>query len=245
MSPKRGLALVGAATLLLSVAACASDPTPDESGLPPALQGNLVNPILIYPPYGFIDDDGEYSGINTEFAAEIADRLGVALTDEEAVWENMLSGVQSGKYIWFLSAEITAERLEVYDWVWVDNAFANFITAADGADFTELDELCGSTVGALSASTQASALLELSDECVEDGQAPVEVQEYKDFAASVLAVQSGQADYFTADSLSAQDLAANDDTIKVTGPRFTENPLGIALQKGNGVAGSSRTPSTR
>ncbi len=126
----RGLAAAAATTAVaLAVAGCAGAPAATPSAgadLPDALQGTLVNPVLIYPPYGLIDENGEYSGISTDIAVLVADELGVELTQEEAAWENILSGVQSGKYLWYVGGEITPERLEVYDWVWVENAYANF-----------------------------------------------------------------------------------------------------------------------
>ena len=53
----------------------ASDATADEAGTGAADTGTLIVGFdASYPPYGYRDDDGEYTGFDLELAQEVASR---------------------------------------------------------------------------------------------------------------------------------------------------------------------------
>jgi polar amino acid transport system substrate-binding protein len=232
------LAVTGAMVLAGCSAGATGDPGATSGGVDPeSLQGEYLNPVYIYPPYGFVGDDGELSGLYAEASDALGAELGISISNQEEAWENTLTGLQSGKYLWMTGGEITAERLEAFDWSVINDTFAKFLTPEDGPDIGDDElELCGYTIAALSGSTQAGALAVLAEDCVADGKEPITVGEYKDFAASILALQSGQADLFAADYVSELDVVATDPSLKITGPKFTLNAVGIATTKGSGLA---------
>ncbi|CAN5354585.1 ABC transporter substrate-binding protein [soil metagenome] len=220
-----------------STASTATSASPSAAGLPAALQGDLVNPVYIYPPYGFVGDDGKLTGLYPEVSDQLGTELGVSITNKEEAFENTLTGVQSGKYIWLTGGEITAERLQAFDWSLVNTTFATFLALQKSPDLGK-DEagLCGFTIAAVSGSTQATALATISDSCTAKGLKPISVGQYKDFTALVLALQSGQADLAAGDYVSEKDVIAKDATLKMTGPQITRNLVGIATKKGSGLA---------
>lgn len=225
-----GLAL----TACSSPTATPSDDASSATGLPTALQGDLVNPVLIYPPLGFRNEDGTYGGWTVEIAHAVADELGITVTDREDTFENMLTGIEGGKYPWLVAADITAERLEVYDFAHLYNDFASFVSVVDGPELTDdLLSTCGYTISALTSSVQAERLEELSSDCVAAGMEPIEIKQYKDYASQLLGIRSGQDDFLT---VYVSTEVTGDDTLKVTGPSINNNKIGVITKKGSGVA---------
>ncbi len=208
--------------------------SPATDALPAALQGDLENPVLIYPPLGFKNEDGTYGGWTVEIAHAIADDLGVSVTDREDTFENMLTGIEGGKYPWLVAADITAERLEVYDFAYLYDDFASFVSTIDGPELTDdLLSTCGYTISALTSSVQATRLDELSADCVAAGEDPIEIKQYKDLASQLLGIRSGQDDFL---AVYVSTEITDDDTLKVTGPTINNNKIGIITKKGSGVA---------
>ena len=109
MRRKNLIALALALVLSMSLAACggggtpspspsASAPaesTPVPSGSTPAesdldyvkTKGDLVIGYTVYAPMNYTDDNGEFTGFDTELARAVCERLGVTPTFQEIVWK--------------------------------------------------------------------------------------------------------------------------------------------------------------
>ena len=78
-----------------------------------------------FPPYGYIDDNGDYDGFDLALAAEVCDRLGWELKLQAIVWDSKDAELESGNIdcIWngFTKSE---ERADQYTWTvpYVDNS---------------------------------------------------------------------------------------------------------------------------
>ena len=236
-----GIALAAVALLTATVTGCSAVAEGDSGAadLPSAWQGSdLEAPVIIYPPYGQVGDDGQVEGLIVDLGNALADELGLEVTQREEVWENVLTGVQSSDYVWTFGAEITNERLEVFDFTPVNNSYTTFLALPDGPDVAE-DELalCGLTVSAVAGAIQAQKIADLSPACEEAGKEPIEVGEYKDLAAAYLAVESGNADVQALVYPAAADILEKEpDARKITGPDLFHSIDGIAVQKGTGAA---------
>jgi len=65
-----------------------------------------------YPPFNFIDDNGDVIGFDVDVGKEIAKRLGVDLNYVTGEWSGLIEGLRSGRYDGVLgSMAITEERL--------------------------------------------------------------------------------------------------------------------------------------
>jgi polar amino acid transport system substrate-binding protein len=159
----------------------------------------------------------------------------VTATDKDDTFENMLTGVQGGKYPWMVAADITPEREQAFDFAYLYDDFATFVGRAGGPDLSSTDLLstCGYTISALASSTQAQELHSISQKCTASGKKPITIKEYKDVATTELSLKSGQDDFIA--MYISQEIKA-DPALKITGPTINRNREGIITQKGNGVA---------
>ncbi len=57
-----------------------------------------------FPPYEYVNEQGEYAGIDVEIAKAIADKLGKKLRIESIDFEDILDGVAAGKYDFGMAA---------------------------------------------------------------------------------------------------------------------------------------------
>lgn len=194
--------------------------------------------MIIYPPYGQVADDGAVEGLIVDLGNALADEIGIDVTQREEVWENVLTGVQSSDYVWTFGAEITNERLEVFDFTPVNNSYTTFLALPDGPDVPDdFLGLCGMTVSAVAGAIQAQKIADRSPECEAAGEEPIEVGEYKDLAAAYLAVESGNADLQALVYPAAADILEKEpEARKITGPDLFHSIDGIAVQKGTGAA---------
>jgi len=66
-----------------------------------------------YPPFNYIDDNGDVIGFDVDVGAEIAERLGVELNYVTGEWSGLIEGLRAGRYDAILgSMAITEERLQ-------------------------------------------------------------------------------------------------------------------------------------
>lgn len=82
---KKIIALLIALILTLSVAAFAEEPTVFKMGIDPE-----------FPPYSYLDDDGNYAGFDVEMAQAVCDLLGWELEIVELDWDSKYIMLNAG-----------------------------------------------------------------------------------------------------------------------------------------------------
>ena len=69
-----------------------------------------------YPPFTYHDDNGELTGLDVELGKALAEKLGVEVEFQEAAWDSLLIGIDTGRFDTVInSVSITDERAEKYD----------------------------------------------------------------------------------------------------------------------------------
>lgn len=138
-----------------------------------------------FPPYGYMDEDGEYVGFDLDLAAEVCKRQGWELVKQPINWDTKDMELSSGSIDCIWDGFTMNGREDEYTWSvpYVDNSQV-FVVAEDSGISTKAD-LAGKTVGV---QADSSALAALEDE---------ESQENLDLAASFAALNQF-ADYNTA-----------------------------------------------
>lgn len=69
-----------------------------------------------YPPFTYHNDDGSLAGLDVELGTALAEKLGVGVEFQEAAWDSLLIGIDSGRFDTVInSVSITDERAEKYD----------------------------------------------------------------------------------------------------------------------------------
>lgn len=119
-----------------------------------------------YPPYGFIDTDGSYTGFDLEMAQLVCESLGWEYIAKPIDWNSKDLELNSGTIdcIWN-GFSMTPARMDQYAWSnpYADNA--QVIVVASDSGITSLDDLAGINVLTQTASAADEALGtdELSD----------------------------------------------------------------------------------
>ena len=110
LNMKKYLALLLAAIMALSLAACASTAKTEDAA---STSGKLTMATeATFQPYEYYDGDA-IVGIDVEVAQAIADKLGMELEVTDIAFDSIIPGVQTGKYdMGMAGMTVTDERKE-------------------------------------------------------------------------------------------------------------------------------------
>ena len=130
---KKSAAALAALTLTAALAGCGSSAssaatstdttasTAETSGENKLEKVKAAGKLVIgvegtYPPFTYHDDNGELTGLDVELGKALAEKLGVEVEFQEAAWDSLLIGIDTGRFDTVInSVSITDERAEKYD----------------------------------------------------------------------------------------------------------------------------------
>ena len=187
-----------------------------------------------YPPYGFVGDDGNFTGIDLDMAKEVCERNGWELKLEPIDWDAKDALLNSGSIncIW---NGFTMEGRET-DYLFSEPYMLNeqvVVVKAD-SDAKSLDDLAGKTV---ITQVDSAALDVLSDEENADMVALKgslkELQTIGDYNNAFMQLESGMVDAVACDlSIAAYQMAAKPDAYVQLDPLSTEH-YAVGFKKGD------------
>lgn len=187
-----------------------------------------------YPPDESIAKDGHtIVGFDADLANALAPVLGMKAKLVNVTFDNIIPGLQSGKYdVGLSSFTDTKAREKVVDFVNYFKAGEGFyVKAGSGKTFNGLSSLCNHTVAVENGTTEQSDAQAQAKKC------SVHVLTFDTQNQANLAVSSGRADVGFADSqVAAYIVKTSNGQFENTGTAFEVAPYGIALPKGNGMA---------
>jgi polar amino acid transport system substrate-binding protein len=187
-----------------------------------------------YPPDESIAKDGHtIEGFDADLANALASALGMKAKLQNVTFDNIIPGLQSGKYdVGLSSFTDTKAREKVVDFVTYFQAGEGFyVKAGSGKSFNGLDSLCNHTVSVENGTTEQADAQAQAKKC------KVKVLTFDTQSQANLAVASGRADVGFADSQVAEYIVkTSNGQFENTGTAFEVAPYGIALPKGNGMA---------
>ena len=171
-----------------------------------------------YPPFNFINDDGEVDGLERELGDELCRRANLECTWVTNEWDTIIPNLVDGKYDTILAGmSITDERDEVIDFTqpYIPPGRSVYVAlAGDG------DEAANGKVAAQVATIQASYLM---------SQTRVTLLEYKLASEPVEAVLSGEVDAALMDrEFAHESMAGYERRLTIVGPE-------VKLDFGTGV----------
>ena len=114
-----------------------------------------------FPPYGYMDDNGEYVGFDLDLAAEVCKRNNWELVKRPIDWDSKDMELSSGSIDCIWNGFTMNGREDEYTWTspYVDNSQV-FVVAQDSG-ITTFEDLAGKNVGV---QRDSSALNALNDE---------------------------------------------------------------------------------
>ena len=116
-----------------------------------------------FPPMGFVDENGEYTGFDLELAAEAADRMGMTFKAQPIAWDSKDMELEAGNIDCIWNGFTMTGRED--DYTWSEPYMANtqvFVVAKDSGIASQAD-LAGKIVECQVDSSTEAALKEVPD----------------------------------------------------------------------------------
>lgn len=185
-----------------------------------------------YPPYGYMDDEGEYTGFDLELAEAVCELRGWELVKKPINWDSKDAELDSGSVDCIWNGFTINGREDDYTWsiAYVDNSQV-IITASDSG-IKSLDDLAGKVVGVQAASA-ALNLLQDPDGQKELGDTFGQLQEFPDYNTAFVELQAGSIDAIAMDIGVAQYQLESREGFNILEETLNTEQYGIGFKLGN------------
>ena len=186
-----------------------------------------------FPPYGYMDESGEYVGFDLDLAAEVCKRQGWELVKQPIDWDAKDMELSSGSIDCIWNGFTINGREDAYTWSvpYVDNSQV-FVVASDSGIAAQAD-LAGKAVGV---QKDSSALAALQDE---EGAADLaatfgDLIQYADYNTAFMDLEAGAIDALAIDiGVAAYQLNSRGDAYTMLSEYLSTEQYGIGFLKGN------------
>jgi basic membrane protein A and related proteins len=179
-----------------------------------------------WPPFEFVDDDGNYVGFDIDLMNAIADNQGFDVEWVDVPFDSLFASLEVGEFDAVIAATtITPEREEQANFSDIYFHASQRIAVAADSDIDSPDVLPGLVVGVQRGTTGEFIVADIEG---------VEVKAYDEVIAAFQALSNGDVDAVVADGPLAEEvIAANPDLdLKLVGEPFTDEYYGIAVRSG-------------
>lgn len=153
-----------------------------------------------FPPYGFMDESGDYVGFDLDLAAEVCERQGWELKKQPINWDTKDMELSSGSIDCIWNGFTMNGREDDYTWSvpYVDNSQV-FVVAEDSGIATKAD-LAGKVVGVQADSSALAALEdEESPENLELAASFSALNQFGDYNTAFMELEAGSIDALAMD----------------------------------------------
>ena len=238
---KRIFAPVAAAVALvaaLALSACGASPAASDqgsAGSSSADAGGEITTLTVgfdqaYPPYGYVGDDGEFTGLDLELAAEVAKRNDWELKLEPIDWDAKDTLLNSGAITCIWNGFTMEGREDDYTFSdpYMLNAQVVVVRADSGIE--SFEDLAGKTV-----ITQVdSAAEEVRNGDMADLTATfASLETIGDYNTAFMQLESGAVDAVACDLSIAQYQMAGKDTYKQLDEELSTEHYAVGFKKGD------------
>lgn len=185
-----------------------------------------------YPPYGYMDDNGEYTGFDLELAQAVCDIEGWELVKTPIDWDSKDMELNSGSIdcIWNGFTMTGREEDYTFSVPYVDNS--QVIVTSEESGINGLEDLSGKIVGVQAASA-ALALLEDEEGQKELADTFGTLQQFADYNSAFVELQAGSIDAIAMDVGVAQYQIKSREGYKILDETLNSEQYAVAFKKGN------------
>lgn len=240
---KRIFAPVAAAVALVAalvLSACGASPAASDqgsAGSSSADAGGEITTLTVgfdqaYPPYGYVGDDGEFTGLDLELAAEVAKRNDWELKLEPIDWDAKDTLLNSGAITCIWNGFTMEGREDDYTFSdpYMLNAQVVVVRADSGIE--SLEDLAGKTV-----ITQVDSAAEevLNGDMADLTATFASLETIGDYNTAFMQLESGAVDAVACDLSIAQYQMAGKDTYKQLDEQLSTEHYAVGFKKGDTV----------
>ena len=233
---KKKVALLLVLALMLGLTACGAKEEAEEAAVVEGDENTFtVGFDAEFPPYGYMDDNGEYVGFDLDLAQEVCNRRGWTLQKQPIDWDAKDMELSSGSIDCIWNGFTINGREDQYTWSvpYVDNSQV-FVVAADSGIVTKAD-LAGKNVGVQKDSSALAALEdEENQENLDLAASFASLTQYADYNTSFMDLESGAIDAVAIDiGVAAYQIAARGDAYVMLDEQLATEQYGIGFLLGN------------
>lgn len=185
-----------------------------------------------FPPMGFVDENGEFTGFDLELAAEAAKRMGMELKLQPIAWDAKDMELESGTIDCIWNGFTMNGREDGYTWTqpYMNNTQV-FVVNADSGIKT-LEDLAGKTVEVQADSSAEAALKDMPDLMSSFGT----VQTTPDYNTAFMDLEMGAVDAIAMDIIVAgYQIEQRQNGCVILEESIASEEYGIGFKKGNEV----------
>lgn len=184
-----------------------------------------------YPPYGYMDENGDYTGFDLELAEEVCKLKGWTLKKQPISWDSKDNELNSGSIDCIWNGFTINGREDEYEWSvpYVDNS--QVIVVKKNSGITSFADLKGKTVGVQGASAALDVLTgnqkELSDTFKK-------LMEFADYNTAFVELEAGSIDALAMDIGVAQyQIDSRSDDFIILDEHLNAEKYGVGFKLGN------------
>lgn len=226
MKMKKVVSVVLALACVFSFTACGSKKEDTTSGNKKEEKETLVMATNAeFPPYEYYDGD-EIIGIDAEFAAAIAEKLGMELKIEDMAFDSIIPAVQGGKAdIGVAGMTVDEDRKTQVDFTDTYYTGRQVIIVKEDSTIAGPDDLAGKKIGVQQGTT--------GDIYTTDDYGDENIERFNKGMEAVQALQQGKVDAVVIDDQPAKTFVEENEGLKILETEYVEEEYAIALKKGN------------
>ena len=184
-----------------------------------------------FPPFGFMDDNGEYTGFDLELAEEVCSRKGWELVKQPIDWDSKDMELSSGSIDCIWNGFTIQGREDDYTWSvpYIDNSQV-FVVKADAGIAAPAD-LAGKAVGV---QKDSSALAALEGDAADLAAAFGDMIQYADYNTAFMDLEAGATDAVAIDKgVADYQIKERGDGYVILDEKLATEQYGIGFLKGN------------
>lgn len=183
-----------------------------------------------FPPYGYVDENGDYVGFDIDLATEAADRLGLELVLQPIDWDAKDLELSSGAIDCIWNGFTINGREDQYTWTeaYMDNSQV-FVVKADGG-ISEFSDLAGKVIAVQTDSSAQTALEDNADLTATFAQ----LMTYADYNTAFMDLESGAVDAIAMDiGVAKYQISGKEDTFVILDEELISEQYGVGFLLGN------------
>ena len=189
-----------------------------------------------FPPYGYMDDNGEYVGFDLDLAAEVCKRNGWKLVKRPIAWDSKDSELATGAISCIWNGFTMNGREDDYTWstAYVDNS--QVVIVKKDSNVHKLSDLKGKRLIVQSDSSALAALT--GDDATKENKKLAaslkDLQQVADYNSAFMNLESGMVDAIAMDiGVASYQMSAKGDNFRMLDERLSSEEYGIGFKKGN------------
>lgn len=228
-------ALVGA----LALAACGGSPAADDPADTDTVAEDTSADITTftvgfdqsYPPYGFVGDDGEFTGFDLDLAAEVAERNGWEVELEPIDWDAKDTLLDSGAITCIWNGFTMEGREDDYTFSSPYMLNGQVIVVKADSGIKSFDDLAGKTV---ITQVDSAALDVLEGSAADLASTFASLEQIGEYNTAFMQLESGAVDAVACDlSIAEYQMSAKPDAYVQLPEMLSEEHYAVGFKKGS------------